>query len=48
MEVYDADGSGSLDFEEFVVMVCTSDQFKFKFDNSERQFALESLPLMVC
>ena len=30
MKVFDKDGSGSLDFAEFVVMFCKSEAFKFR------------------
>ena len=34
--VFDEDGSGALDFREFVNMMCKSEEFKFKLTNAQK------------
>ena len=45
MKVFDYDGTGTLDFSEFVQMFCTSDEFKFKASPSSSLFLSSGLIL---
>lgn len=39
---FDADGSGELDFNEFVTMMCTSQEFKFKLTTEQKAELLKA------
>ncbi len=34
---FDADGSGKLEFTEFLEMLCTSEEFKFQLTGAEKE-----------
>jgi len=42
MEVFDTDKSGDLSFDEFIMMVAKSEEFKFKLNDVERAAIIEA------
>jgi hypothetical protein len=43
MRDYDEDRSGSLNFEEFMTMVCQSTEFRFKLREADKAAAMQLL-----
>ena len=42
MEVFDTDNSGDLSFDEFIMMVAKSEEFKFKLNDAEKTAIIDS------